>query len=45
MSATEIISDRAANIDRYEGVEDTVVDLYGSVRNAYFQRRAADLKE
>jgi phospholipid-binding lipoprotein MlaA len=44
MSATENISDRAANIDRYEGVEDTVVDLYGSVRN-YFQRRAADLKK
>jgi phospholipid-binding lipoprotein MlaA len=45
MSATEKVSDRAANIDRYEGVEDTVVDLYGSVRNAYFQRRAADLKK
>lgn len=44
MSVTEEISDRAANIDRYEGVEETVVDLYGSVRNAYFQRRAADLK-
>jgi ABC-type transporter lipoprotein component MlaA len=45
MTATETISDRAANIDRYQGVEDTVVDLYGSVRNAYFQRRAADLKK
>ena len=43
-SVTEEISDRAANIDRYEGVEETVVDLYGAVRNAYFQRRAADLK-
>ena len=43
-SVTEEISDRAANIDRYEGVEETVVDLYGGVRNAYFQRRAADLK-
>ncbi|TMA84342.1 MAG: VacJ family lipoprotein, partial [Deltaproteobacteria bacterium] len=45
MSATEEISDRAATIDRFEGVEETVVDLYGSVRNAYFQRRAADLKK
>jgi phospholipid-binding lipoprotein MlaA len=45
MTATETISDRAATIDRFEGVEDTVVDLYGSVRNAYFQRRAADLKK
>ena len=45
MSATEVVSDRAANIDRYEGIEDNVLDLYGSVRNAYFQRRAADLKK
>jgi phospholipid-binding lipoprotein MlaA len=45
MSVTEEISDRAATIDRFEGVEETVVDLYGSVRNAYFQRRAADLKK
>jgi len=45
MTATETISDRAANIDRYQGVEDTVVDLYSSVRDAYFQRRAADLKK
>ena len=45
MTVTETISDRAATIDRFEGVEDTVVDLYSSVRNAYFQRRAADLKK
>jgi phospholipid-binding lipoprotein MlaA len=45
MSVTEEISDRAANVDRYEGVEETVVDLYGAVRNAYFQRRAVDLKK
>jgi len=45
MTAVETISDRAATIDRYQGVEDTVVVLYGSVRDAYFQRRAADLKK
>jgi phospholipid-binding lipoprotein MlaA len=45
MTATETISDRAATIDRFEGVEDSVVDLYGSVRDAYFQLRAADLKK
>jgi phospholipid-binding lipoprotein MlaA len=45
MTLTETVSDRAANIDRFEGIEDSVVDLYGSVRNAYFQRRAADLKK
>jgi phospholipid-binding lipoprotein MlaA len=45
MTATETVSDRAATIDRFEGVEDSVIDLYGSVRDAYFQRRAADLKK
>jgi phospholipid-binding lipoprotein MlaA len=45
MTLTETVSDRAATIDRFEGIEDSVVDLYGSVRNAYFQRRAADLKK
>ena len=38
------VSDRAANIDRFQGVEDSAVDLYGAVRNGYYQRRAADLK-
>jgi len=45
MTGTETISDRAATIDRFEGIEDSVIDLYGSVRDAYFQRRAADLKK
>jgi ABC-type transporter lipoprotein component MlaA len=45
MGVTEEVSDRAATIDRYQGVEDNLVDLYGSVRNAYFQRRAADLEK
>ena len=34
-----MISDPAADIDGYEGVEDTVVDLYGAVRDAYLQRQ------
>lgn len=38
------VSERAANIDRFQGVEDSAVDLYGAVRNGYYQRRAADLK-
>ena len=39
IGVTGVISDRAADIDGYEGVEDTVVDLYGAVRDAYLQRR------
>jgi ABC-type transporter lipoprotein component MlaA len=33
------------NLDRYERVEESVVDLYSAVRNAYFQRRAAAIRE
>jgi len=44
VNATEKVSERAENLDKFAGVEETVVDLYGSVRNAYFQRRAADLR-
>ena len=44
VNAMERVSERAENIDKFAGVEETVVDLYGSVRNAYFQRRAADLR-
>ena len=43
--ATETISDRSLDIDKYEGVEETAVDLYSAVRNAYFQKRAAALKK
>ena len=39
MGVTDAISDRAADINRYAGVEETVVDLYGAVRDAYLQRR------
>ena len=39
IGATGMISDRAADIDAYEGVEETAVDLYGTVRDAYLQRR------
>ena len=44
LQATEKINERAENIDKFAGVEETVVDLYGAVRNAYFQRRDADLR-
>jgi len=40
----ERINERAENIDKLDGVEESVIDLYGAVRDAYFQRRAADLK-
>lgn len=42
---TGAVNDRSLNLDRFERVEETVVDLYSAVRNAYLQRRAAAIKE
>lgn len=42
---TNAINERSLNLDRFERVEETVVDLYSAVRNAYLQRRAAAIKE
>ncbi|HTM09437.1 MAG TPA: VacJ family lipoprotein [Verrucomicrobiae bacterium] len=40
-----IINERSLYLDRFEQVEESVVDLYSAVRNAYFQRRAAAIRE
>ena len=43
--AVDGLNERSLNLDRYERVEESVVDLYSAVRNAYFQRRAAAIRE
>ncbi|MFQ5904089.1 MAG: VacJ family lipoprotein, partial [Candidatus Binatia bacterium] len=43
--ATDTINERSLNLDKFERVEETVVDLYSAVRNGYLQRRAAAIKE
>jgi phospholipid-binding lipoprotein MlaA len=41
-----IVNERSLNIDTtFEGVEESVVDLYGAVRNAYLQKRAKAIRE
>ncbi len=42
---TNAINERSLNLDKFERVEETVVDLYSAVRNAYLQRRAAAIRE
>jgi phospholipid-binding lipoprotein MlaA len=42
--ATNTVNDRSLNLDKFQRVEDSVIDLYGAVRNAYLQRRAAEIK-
>lgn len=39
------INRRSINLELYEGVEETVIDLYSAVRNAYLQRREPKIKE
>lgn len=44
-TVTEQVNERSLNLDRFERVAETTVDLYGAVRNAYLQRRAAAIKQ
>jgi len=36
---------RSRNLDFFQGVEDSTVDLYGAVRAGYFERRARDIAQ
>ncbi|MBI4489393.1 MAG: VacJ family lipoprotein [Deltaproteobacteria bacterium] len=42
---TDSVNRRSLNLELYEGVEETVIDLYSAVRNAYLQKREAKIKE
>jgi len=45
LTATNTVNERSLNLDRFERVAETTVDLYGAVRNAYLQRRAAAIRQ
>ncbi|MGH7773528.1 MAG: MlaA family lipoprotein [Candidatus Binatia bacterium] len=42
---TNAVNERSLSLDKFERVEESVIDLYSAVRNAYLQRRAAAIKE
>jgi phospholipid-binding lipoprotein MlaA len=44
-TSTNGVNERSLNLDRFERVAESTVDLYGAVRNAYLQRRAAAIKQ
>lgn len=44
-TATNTVNERSLNLDRFERVAETTIDLYGAVRNAYLQRRAAAIEQ
>lgn len=41
----QTLNDRSLNLETFEGVEDTTLDLYAAVRNAYLQKRAMAVRE
>jgi phospholipid-binding lipoprotein MlaA len=44
-TATNFVNERSLNLDRFERVAESTVDLYSAVRNAYLQRRAAAIRQ
>lgn len=44
-TATNTVNERSLNLDRFERVAESTVDLYGAVRNGYLQRRAAAVQQ
>jgi phospholipid-binding lipoprotein MlaA len=45
MKVGDVINERALNYDVFEGVEETTLDLYSSVRHFYLQRRERQIRE
>jgi phospholipid-binding lipoprotein MlaA len=45
MKLGDTINDRALNYDLFQGVEETTIDLYSSVRHFYLKRREQQIKE
>jgi len=42
---TNVVNERSLNLDRFERVAESTIDLYSAVRNAYLQRRAAAIRQ
>ncbi|MEC4674671.1 MAG: VacJ family lipoprotein [Nitrospirota bacterium] len=45
LNVEQRINDRSINLETFEGLEESTVDLYGAVRSAYFERRAQQIRE
>ena len=45
MRIGNLMNERSLNLELFEGVEETTVDLYTSVRNGYLQRRARQIRQ
>jgi phospholipid-binding lipoprotein MlaA len=45
MKVEDTVNDRSVNLDLYQGFEETTVEFYSALRNAYLQRRLKLIKE
>ena len=45
MRVGDTINDRSLNLDLFQGIEESTIDLYSSVRNGYLQRRNRLIRE
>ena len=45
MRVGDAVNDRSLNLDLFQGIEESTVDLYSSVRNGYLQRRNRLIKD
>lgn len=45
MYGTDAVNERSLNLTAFEQVEESVIDLYGAVRDGYMQRREAAIRE
>jgi len=45
LKAGDTVNDRALNIDTYQGFEESVLDMYSAVRDAYLRRREQRIRE
>lgn len=45
ITAGKTVNDRAMNLERFQEVEESVLDLYSAVRNGYLQRREQQIRE
>lgn len=41
----DVINERSINLESFQGVEDSTVDLYATIRNAYLQKRQQSIRE
>lgn len=41
----DVLNDRSLNLERFHGVEESTIDLYAAVRDAYLQSRAKAIRE